>query len=366
MKKQILNFLRTHFCLSAANLSADMQQALSLKNADEIGAYVATFETEFAKNCGVKFAMGVNSGTSALYFALRALDIGPGDEVITTANTYIATINAIRETGATCKFVDIDIKTGLLDVGSLEAAFTAKTRAVVPVHMYGHPAPIRDIQVLCQKYHLALVEDACQAIGTEIDGRTAGTLGQMGCFSFHVNKLVGAPADGGMIVTNDRTLSTKLRLLTHISWHAALESPQCRMPCRLPALAIPILREKLRALPEVIANRQAQALAYEAIIGELTNSWLLKPPSGGTPSFRSIILVSEKIDQCRHVLSKNKWPAGPMYSHSVDFLGGLEKAGIDLPKTAYFLRHHLVLPSGNLVSLTEIEKIARALKNAMT
>jgi dTDP-4-amino-4,6-dideoxygalactose transaminase len=163
-----------------------------------LGSEVAAFEQEFAAYCQTKQGIGVNTGTSALHMALLAAGVGRGDEVITVPFTFVATVSAIDYTGATPVFVDIDPKTFTLDVTQLEAAITKKTKAIIPVHLYGQCADMDPILEIAKRHGLVVIEDACQAHGAEYKGRRAGSMGDMGCFSFYPGKNLGAYGEAGM------------------------------------------------------------------------------------------------------------------------------------------------------------------------
>src|SRR3989344_5920087 len=176
-----------------------------------LGNEVESFENEFAQYCGVKYGIGVDSGTSALSLALRALNIKEGDEVITVPNTFIATTLAISSVGANVKFVDIDPVTYNMDVNKLRNAINEKTKAIMPVHLFGQSADMDAILKIARKNNLKVIEDACQAHGAEYKGKKAGSIGNVACFSFYPGKNLGAYADGGALVTNDEELNEKRR-----------------------------------------------------------------------------------------------------------------------------------------------------------
>lgn len=201
------------------------------------GPFVAKFEQEFAKFCGTKHAIGVGNGTDALWMALVALSVGAGDEVITTPNTFIATAEAISLSGATPVFIDIDEKTHNMNPTLIEAAITKKTKAIIPVHLFGQPADMDPILAVAQKHGLKVIEDACQAHGAEYKGKKAGSIGAIGCFSFYPGKNLGAYGEGGGIVTNDDALAAKMRMFRDhgqakkyyhdiIGWNARLDGIQ--------------------------------------------------------------------------------------------------------------------------------------------
>ncbi|MFO7569374.1 MAG: DegT/DnrJ/EryC1/StrS family aminotransferase [Smithellaceae bacterium] len=248
------------------------------------GPYVAKFEQAFAEYCGVKHAIGVGNGTDALWMSLVALGVGAGDEVITTPNTFIATAEAISLAGAIPVFVDIDEKNHNMNPALIEAAITKKTKAIIPVHLFGQPADMDPILAIAQKHGLKIVEDACQAHGAEYKGKRAGSMGITGCFSFYPGKNLGAYGEGGAVVTNDDALAANMRMFRDhgqakkyyhgiIGWNARLDGIQGA-----------VLSVKLKHLQAWNDARRKNAALY---------SDLLK-------SVKSIILP-EEMDYARHV-----------------------------------------------------------------
>lgn len=178
-----------------------------------LGPELEKFEKNFADYIDSKYAIGVNSGTDALYLALRALGVGRGDELITTSHTATATVSAIRMAGALPVFVDIDAKTLNINAAKIEKAVTKRTKCILPVHLYGYPAQMDEIMRIARKHRLAVVEDACQAHGASFNGKRVGSIGDVGCFSFYPTKNLGAFGDGGAVVTDNKTIAEKIRLL---------------------------------------------------------------------------------------------------------------------------------------------------------
>ena len=174
------------------------------------GSFVTKFETDFAAYCGCVHGIGVGNGTDALWLALLAMGIGAGDEVITVPSTFMATAEAITYSGAKPVFVDIDERTYLMDPSRLEAAITPRTKAIIPVHLYGQTAEMDPILAIARKHGLKVIEDACQAQGAEYKGKRAGTLGDVGCFSFYPGKNLGALGEAGAVTTNDTELRAKI------------------------------------------------------------------------------------------------------------------------------------------------------------
>ena len=231
-----------------------------------LGPEVRAFEEEFAAYCGADFAVGVNSGTSALHLALRAAGIGPGDEVITVAYTFVATIAAILATGARPVLVDIDPASFTIDPGLIEDAITPRTRAIMPVHLYGHPADMDAIREIARRRSLLVIEDAAQAHGAAIRAQRAGSLGNAACFSFYPSKNLGAYGEAGAVTTSDPRLAREVRLLR--DWGAERQNEYTRrgFNARMDGLQGAVLRVKLRHLEAWNAARRAIAARYDDLL----------------------------------------------------------------------------------------------------
>jgi dTDP-4-amino-4,6-dideoxygalactose transaminase len=227
-----------------------------------LGDEVAAFEEEFAAFVGVAYAVGTASGTDALELALLALEIGPGDEVITVSHTFVATALAISATGATPVFVDVQEEDGLIDVAAVAAAITPRTRAILPVHLYGRMVDIEALMALARTRQLRVVEDAAQAHGAELAGRGAGSFGDLGCFSFYPTKNLGALGDGGAVVTDDAELVSRLRLLRNYGETRKYEHVLAGRNSRLDELQAAVLRAKLPLLAGRNERRRGHADAY--------------------------------------------------------------------------------------------------------
>ncbi|MBI5291772.1 MAG: DegT/DnrJ/EryC1/StrS family aminotransferase [Chloroflexi bacterium] len=227
-----------------------------------LGDEVAAFEEEFARYCGAAFAVGVNSGTSALHLALLAAGVGVGDEVITVPHTFVATAAAIRYTGARPVFVDIDPRSFTLDPKQFEAAITPRAKAVIPVHLYGQPADMNPILDIARRHGLIVIEDAAQAHGAEYRGRRAGGLGDIACFSFYPGKNLGAYGEGGAVVTNDPDYVNVIKMLRDHGQSKKHEHALVGYNYRMEGIQGAILRVKLRHLDEWTAARRAHAVEY--------------------------------------------------------------------------------------------------------
>ncbi len=240
-----------------------------------LGPEVSTLEEEIASYCETRFAVGVASGTDALLLTLLACGIKPGDEVITTPFTFIATAETITHCGATPIFSDIDPKTYNIDPAQIEAKLTRKTKAILPVHLYGQPTDMDPVIELARKYNLKVVEDCAQALGVEYKGKKVGSIGDAGCLSFFPSKVLGAYGDGGMVVTNDLAVAEKVRMLRN---HGCKEKYYHLIPgfnSRLDSLQATILRVKLRHLDDWIAQRCRKAAYYSTLLSEVEN---ISPP----------------------------------------------------------------------------------------
>jgi dTDP-4-amino-4,6-dideoxygalactose transaminase len=253
--------LKAQYNSIRGEINAAIQEVLD-STAFAGGPYVAKFEEQFAAYCGTKYAVGVGNGTDALWLVMLAKGIGPGDEVITVPNTFIATAEAVSLCGAKPVFVDVDSRTYTMDPACLKRAITAKTRAIIPVHLFGQTADMDPILAIAREHGLMVIEDACQAHGALYKGRMAGSMGLAGCFSFYPGKNLGAYGEAGAVVTDDQELAAKIKVLREhgqpkkyihsvIGWNARMDGIQGA-----------ILSVKLRHLPAANEARRAHARQY--------------------------------------------------------------------------------------------------------
>jgi dTDP-4-amino-4,6-dideoxygalactose transaminase len=250
-------------------ISAEINEAVSrvIRDTDFIlGREVSLFEEEFASFCEAKWAIGVDSGTSALELALRAYEIGPGDEVITAANSFIASALAISHAGATPVLVDVDPETYTIDVAAIEKAITPRTKGVIPVHLYGHPADMDPLVELAQRHGLVIIEDACQAHGARYKGKRTGSLGHAAAFSFYPGKNLGAYGDGGMVVTSDQAVAKRLEMLRNYGQKEKYQHMFRGYNRRLDTLQAAVLRVKLKHLDEWNDARRQHAKSYRRLL----------------------------------------------------------------------------------------------------
>jgi len=264
-----------------------------------LGEEVETLEREVASFLGVEYAVGVASGTDALLLALLACDIKPGDEVITTPFTFIATVEAIIQCRAQPVFVDIDPRTFNINPAKVEAKITRRTKAILPVHLYGQPADMEPILELAKKYNLKVIEDCAQAFGARYRGRKVGSLGDAGCLSFFPSKVLGAYGDGGMVVTDDAEIVERVRMLRN---HGAKQKYYHLIPgfnSRLDELQAAILRVKLKHIDEWIDRRRQSAEFYSHLLEEIGG---VEPPYEAPYGFHifnyyNIRLKNSRIDR---------------------------------------------------------------------
>jgi dTDP-4-amino-4,6-dideoxygalactose transaminase len=252
-----------------ASIKPDIDAAVQhiLDETDFIGGRAVTeFEKSFAAYCGTRSAVGLANGTDALQLSLLALGVGKGDEVITAVNTFIATSEAISATGARPVFIDNDPQTYTIDVRKIEEKITPRTKAIIPIHLYGQPAAMDSINEIAARHNLVVIEDAAQAHGASFKGKTVGTLGRLACFSFYPGKNLGAYGDAGAIATNDEALADKVRMLAN---HGRLKKYEHEIEgynSRLDTLQAAILSVKLRHLRAWTEKRQRNASAYSQLL----------------------------------------------------------------------------------------------------
>ena len=261
-----------------------------------LGKEVSAFEKEFAEFIGVPYSIGVANGTDALELALRACDIGTGDEVITVSHTAVATVAAIELVGATPVFVDIEIGSYLMDPRQIETAMSARTKAILPVHLYGRPANLPAILEIARKHSLRIIEDCAQSHGASLNGIKTGAWGDVAAFSFYPTKNLGALGDGGMVVTGDPGLADQIRALREYGWKERYISDQPGMNSRLDEMQAAILRVKLRYLSQDNGRRQQLAAVYlDALRGSC-----FRLPSGcpeGTHAWHLFVVGHQRRDE---------------------------------------------------------------------
>jgi len=329
-----------------------------------LGDEVKAFEEEFAGYIGVSHGIGVGSGTEALHIALSACGIGSGDEIITVSHTAVATAAAIELTGAKPVFVDIEPDFYSINPEEVERAITPRTKAIVPVHIYGQSADMSPILDIAEKHGLRVIEDCAQAHGALYRGRRLGSRGDMACFSFYPTKNLGAVGDGGMVVTDNAELAEKARLLREYGWAERYVSHIKGWNTRLDELQSAVLRVKLRHLDEDNKKRMKLAELYER---ELSGISLILPKErdGATPVYHLYVVRSEKRDSLQAFLKiKNigSLVHYPVPIHLQPAYRGRLAAGNSLPETERAAREVLSLPMYPEIMETEIRTVAEAIK----
>jgi len=282
-----------------------------------LGPEVNQLEDEITAKLEARYAIGCASGTDALILSLMAAEIGPGDEVITTPFSFIATAGSIVQVGAKPVFVDIEAVSFNLDPQKIEAAITPKTRAIMPVHLFGLPADMNPILAIAKERKLLVIEDAAQAIGSRYKGKYAGTLGDFGCFSFFPSKNLGAAGDGGIITTNDPALAERLRMIRmHGSKEKYFHEVQ-GINSRLDALQAAILRVKLRYLDAWAKGRTSRADRYRRLFDEKLLTRLVNypaaPPSSFTHVYNQFTIRAQRRDELREFLTQAGIPSEIYY-----------------------------------------------------
>lgn len=260
-----------------------------------LGPAVGAFEEEFAAFCNTRFCIGVANGTEALQLALTALGVGPGDEVITVANASVYQAITIVAVGARPVFVDVDERSHTMDPAALEAAITPRTRAIMPVHLYGRMADMDAIMAIADRHGLPVIEDCAQAHGATWRGRPAGSIGALGCFSFYPTKNLGAVGDGGAVTTNDATLAEKVRRLRQYGWERKYYTRDAGgLNSRLDELQAAILSVKLRYLPAWNARRRAIAAMYDDLLADTDLVLPEAPPEGDHVFHLYVVRTAER------------------------------------------------------------------------
>ncbi len=319
-----------------------------------LGKNVQALESDFAGYCGTEFAIGVSSGTDALHIALRACGIGPGDEVITVSHTFIATVEAIILAGAKPVLIDIDPETYNMDTSQVEKAITSKTKAIIPVHIYGYPADMDPIIEIARNHDLKIIEDACQAHGAEYKGRRVGSLGDIGCFSFYFTKNLGAYGEGGIITTSDPDIARRCRMLRDHGQNEKYHHALIGINGRLDELQAAVLRIKLPHLENWIEKRRVLAQAYNEGLPES----LIKPQDmpWAKHVYHLYVVRTPERDQLREWLESKDVGAGMHYPIPVHLQEAWRACGggeLSLPVTEKITKEIISLPMYPELTLEE-------------
>lgn len=327
-----------------------------------LGEEVSSFENEFAEYIGVKHGIGVANGTEALRIALIASGIGEGDEVITVSHTAVATVSAIEQTGAVPVFVDIDPKYYTIDPSKISKVISNKTKAIIPVHLYGQAADMNPIIEIAKKYSLKVIEDCAQAHGALYKDRHAGSIGDAGCFSFYPTKNLGAIGDGGMVVTNDEELANKVRLLREYGWKERYISHYPGWNTRLDEIQAAILRVKLKHLDSDNKKRVRCAKLYNTILG---NNGIITPAQRKDSQhvYHLYVVRTQNREKLIHHLKSNGVQAAIHYPFPVHLQPAYKKfAHNDLKASERVTNEILSLPMYPELSQKDIEFVVNTIK----
>ena len=331
-----------------------------------LGAAVERFEAEFAAYIGTKHAIGVASGLDAIELALRAAGIGPGDEVITSANTFIATVLAILAVGARPVLVDADPDRYTIDPAGLSAAITSRTRAIVPVHLFGQPVDVNAVLAVAHRHNLVVVEDAAQAHGARCNGQRAGAFGHAAAFSFYPSKNLGAYGDGGMIVTSDDRTAGALRLLRNYGQRAKYDHAIAGTSSRLDTVQAAILRVKLPHLDGWNAARRRHAAAYTELLSALVRTPV--EASGVEHIYHLYVIETERRDALQQQLRAREISTGihyPIPVHLQEACASLGYRAGDFPVTERAAARMLSLPMYPELTAMQIEYVVDAIAEAV-
>jgi dTDP-4-amino-4,6-dideoxygalactose transaminase len=330
------------------------------------GPELEAFEAEFAAFCDSPYCVGLNSGTDALRFALMAAGVGPGDEVVTVPHTFIATTEAISQAGAVSVFVDIDPRTGTMDAGQLAGRITPKTKAVIPVHLYGQPADMDPILDLAAKKSLAVIEDACQAHGALYKGRKAGSMGLVGCFSFYPGKNLGAFGDAGAAVTADETVARKMRMLRDHGQSQKYYHDIEGFNGRLDAIQAAILRLKLKRLEEWNRARRENAAHYDWLLSDVPGVTVVGQAVYSQSVYHLYVILVADRDGLQAYLTEKGIGTGLHYPLPLHLQKAYAHLGFkkgDFPVTEHFAAQLISLPMYAEIAKGQIEYVAACVKN---
>jgi len=357
--------LKTQYESIRDEVAAALQQVLDT-TAFAGGRFVEEFEENFASFCGCRFAVGVSSGTSALWLALRALGIGRGDEVITVPNSFFATAEAISQCGAVPVFVDVDQATYTMDPALLEEAITSKTKAVVPVHLYGQTADMDTILAVAHKYGLSVVEDACQAHGALYKGQKAGSMGDAGCFSFYPGKNLGAYGEAGTVVTNNPDLAERVRILRDHGQSEKYRHAFLGWNARMDGFQGAILSVKLKYLERWNEARRANARIYNEQLASEDMLILPQEANYATHVYHIFALLLQERDALLEALKQKDIYCGihyPVPIHLQEAYRFLRYEEGSFPIAEKCARETLSLPMFPELRTEQIEKVAAEIRS---
>ena len=356
--------LKAHHQPLRSEIEAAIREVID-SNAFAGGPFVAKFEEDFAAFCGAPYAIGLGNGTDALWLSLLALGVGPGDEVITVPSTFMATAEAISFCGAKPVFVDIDEQTFTLDPNLLEAAITPRTKAIIPVHLFGQTADMDPILDLARRRHLHVIEDACQAHGAEYKGRKAGTIGVAGCFSFYPGKNLGAFGEAGAVVTSSVELKNRIQMLRDHGQARKYHHAVVGWNARMDGIQGAVLRVKLKYLDQGNAARRAHAQLYNQHLASLNGLATPKEAEYGRHVYHLYVVRVKERDRMLEALAGKGIGCGIHYPIPVHLQEAYRHLGYE--KESFLVAERcaeefLSLPMFPELTPAQIETVVRELK----
>ena len=330
-----------------------------------LGENVEAFEEEFAKYCGVKYGVGVASGSDAITLSLKALGVRQGDEVITAPNTFVATVDAISRNEGKPLFVDIDPEIYTIDVSKIEKKITRKTKAVIPVHLYGHPADMDPIKEIAEKYGLYTIEDACQAHGAMYKNKKVGSLGNVGCFSFYPSKNLGAYGDGGIVVTDDEEIARRIKKLRNYGQSKKYYHDFVGYNSRLDEIQAAILRVKLKHLDKWNEMRRKNARSYNELLRDTSEVVTPVKREFVKHVYHLYVIRCKKRNKLQKYLASEKISTGIHYPIPVHLLRAYSHLGLkkgSLFFTEKYADEVLSLPMFPEITSNEIEYVCTKIR----
>lgn len=330
-----------------------------------LGEEEQVFEESFAKYCDVRYGVGVNSGTDALYLALSAIDLKPGDEVILPSFTFIATALCISYTGAKPVFIDVEEETYNIDPNQLKSLITDKTRVILPVHLYGQPSNMDEINAIAQKHNIVVIEDACQSHGAKYKNRKVGSLGNIGCFSFYPTKSLGAFGDGGMIVTNDKNIYERVQMLRDYGRTGRYEHKIKGYNSRLDTVQAVVLNAKLKYLDQWNQMRADNAAIYGELLKGVDGVVTPKVKSDRTHVYQTFAVRLKERDRILEGMKAKGIGVLIHYPIPVHLQEAYKDAGYgvgDFPVSERMSKEVLSLPMYPHMTRKEVEYVCSSLK----
>jgi len=359
--------LQLHHAPLMGEFTAAIEEVI-LSGAFAGGAHVAQFEEDFASYCGCRHAIGLGSGTEALWLTLLALGVGPGDEVITTPNTFMATAEAITYCGAKPTFVDVDAATHTMNPEELENAITPRTKAIIPVHIFGQPADMDPIQEVARKHGLFVIADACQAHGAQYKEQKAAIFADASCYSFYPGKNIGAFGEAGAVVTDRPELQEKIRTLRDHGQVRKYHHAMVGWNCRMDGIQAAVLRIKLRHLDSANLLRRAHAAHYDQALRDIVGIVTPVEAAYARHVYHVYAIRLHPRDEVVGILKKNGIECGihyPVPVHLQEAYGSLGYEPGAFPVAEQCAREFISLPMFPELTKEQLEQVVQSLKMAL-